>query len=529
METKRISVLFETEGTYPFKGGGVSVWSDILCRELKDIDFYILAITGNPIVSLQYELPTNIKKIILIPLWGSEEPINHFNSDNQPKDLLIRKRRTSLSVIKEKFIPLFKELLNKINKDDSYDLKTAILIYNLYCYFQIYDYKTTFRSEIVWKIFKEEMTIFFNNKHDKNYELPSLHDFTYSLRMLYHYLIPLSVGIPETDITHTSIAGFCGLASIISKIKYGTPMIVTDHGVFMRERYIAVSTSDFNYFSKKFLINLSTFISKLCYLFADQISPVCNFNKKWEILLGAQPEKIYTIYNGINPDLFRPKNKPSKTTKIPTVIAVSHIMPLKDIKSMIYSCYLVRKKIPNVKYIVYGSMDVDIPYTRECQKLIKRLKLEKNFSLAGFHADKSQLYNTGDIGILTSISEGFPYTILESMSCARPVVATDVGGVKEAINGYGILVKPLDIKAISEGVITLLNDNKLRLEMGKLARERILINFRISSTINAYLETYTRLKETKKIISKNTQNIQKKLVEDVGICWYMDFRIKNNN
>ncbi len=92
MIKKKPIVLFETEGSYPFSGGGVSTWAHILCSELQDqIDFYIYAITGNPFVESRYKLPDNIKKVIHIPLWGVEEPVQYYNAD-EPFSYQIEKK-----------------------------------------------------------------------------------------------------------------------------------------------------------------------------------------------------------------------------------------------------------------------------------------------------------------------------------------------------------------------------------------------------------------------------------------------------
>lgn len=68
------AILFETEGTYPFVGGGVSTWANILVNDLSEFDFYIYAVTGMPYVEYKYKLPSNVKLVRQIPLWGSEEP-----------------------------------------------------------------------------------------------------------------------------------------------------------------------------------------------------------------------------------------------------------------------------------------------------------------------------------------------------------------------------------------------------------------------------------------------------------------------
>jgi hypothetical protein len=63
-------VLLCTEGTYPYVGGGVSTWCDILCRQMPDVDFTLFTVTGNPDVRAEYELPVNARKMIHVPLWG---------------------------------------------------------------------------------------------------------------------------------------------------------------------------------------------------------------------------------------------------------------------------------------------------------------------------------------------------------------------------------------------------------------------------------------------------------------------------
>lgn len=68
MSDQRLSVLLQTEGTYPFAGGGVSTWCDTLCCSLEDVDFHIFAVTGKPSVSRKYDLPENIRQLRKLPL-----------------------------------------------------------------------------------------------------------------------------------------------------------------------------------------------------------------------------------------------------------------------------------------------------------------------------------------------------------------------------------------------------------------------------------------------------------------------------
>lgn len=516
MSNKKPIVLFETEGSYPYSGGGVSTWAHILCSELIDkIDFYIFAITGNPFVEPRYKLTENVKKIIHIPLWGVEEPVQYYDSEKPFSDQIEKKARTTREVVKTQFIPVFREFVSCLFDPFRDPQDISEILYGMWKYFSVYDYKITLKETSLWLDFKEQLIKEFVEV-EGNTEEPVVFDVTFGMRWLYHFLMPLATNVPkEVDVTHATIAGFPALASIVAKYEYGTPSMVTDHGVYIRERLINLGRADMPFFSKKLLLNLSTLVTRAVYYTADQISPVTTANQKWEVKFEADESKLLPIYNGVDTTIFTPTLKPSHTADKPTVVAVAHIFPLKDIETMIRTCDLVRKEIPDVQFIVYGSLDVDKDYVEKCEKLIKKLKVSDNFRFGGFHDKPSMVFNEGDISILTSISEGFPYTVIESMSCQRPVVATDVGGIKDALEGCGILCKPRDPQALADGVIKLLSDSNLRIELGKKSREKVLLNFTTKKSVDSYYSSYMDLISKPKVPLKNTIKLEsvKKLLE----------------
>lgn len=498
----RRSILLCTEGTYPFVEGGVSTWCDILCRSLEEVDFTLYAVTGNPEVAYKHDPPANVRSVIHIPLWGSPEPSADVAGDGSLAARHGRRRATGESIVEAEFVPLLRSLIRGIEGGE-HDLDAhGAVVHRMWRYFQGHDWRSTWRAAPAWRAFVEEALRPYRERPDDflPHEFPSLFDLTTAMRWLYHFMMPLNAPVPETDIVHTTIAGFAGLPGIVARQERGTPFLVTDHGVWVRERYIGVSASDFSVYTKRFLMGLSSHISRLNYHFADVVAPVTGFNRRWELLYGADSNKIEVIRNGIDPAVFVPRRKPETTSGAPVVVAAARVFPLKDIETMIASAAVVRETLPDVRYILYGSLDADPEYTRRCRALVSELGLEDTFVFGGHHRNPAELYAEGDVCALSSISEAFPYTVLEAMACGRPVVATDVGGVREALEGFGIVVPPRDPEAFGAAVVRLLEDHELRQELGRQGRDEVLAKYRISSSVGGYRRLYERLSHSERYL-----------------------------
>ncbi|NUY79909.1 GT4 family glycosyltransferase PelF [Flavobacterium sp. MAH-1] len=498
--SEKYNVLLILEGTYPYNGGGVSTWAHMLCSDVSNANYSLYSINADFETKPKYELSDNVKDVVQVPLWSPLEPQEMINYGKKFHKFVERKENTNDTNIENIFLPIFERLIKTIYAANPEAEDMDDVIFDMWRYFQKNDYKKTMRSKQVWDAFRYLMHDIIVADKD---EEATLYDLTVAMRWIYRFLIPLSIDVPKADLTHLTLSGFPVIPALVLKYKYGTPMIVTEHGVFIRERLIAINASEYSFFLKKMLIKFSEAITSLVYHKADRILSVNKFNMIWEKMYGADPNKIDVIYNGIDHKLFVPKAKPEHLVGTPTVVAAARIFELKDIITMIKSCAVVKQVIPNVKYLVYGDNNAVPEYTAECNKLISELGLEDNFILAGFHNKPHELFCEGDISILTSISEGFPYTVLESMSCGIPVVATDVGGVTEALDPTcGFICKPKDHVEIGNSVITLLQDKALREKMGANARKKVAENFTIGKFIYEYEQVYDRMlsKRTKQVV-----------------------------
>ncbi len=483
----RIKIVWTGEGTYPYTTGGVSTWADILMHELKNIDFVLIPIQMHPYVKLKFDIPPNVVDILNVPLWGTEEPIEYIRKIEFSKiyEAKIKTQVDNHIGVLEPIIILVLEHIFR-HKNDLEALGNAL--YEFYEYFQIYDYYETFRSERLWNIYKDYIL-----KHYEKVEedVPTVFDMIEGLRYLYRFFISLLPTLPKADIYHSSAAAFCGLSCVIAKKKFGSKFLLTEHGVYIREQYLAASRNQMPLRTKEFLMGLITLVSKLNFHFADIVSPVCDYNSRWEKKWGVDEKKIYTIYNGIDTNVFK-QFKVQKEEERPTVVMVARIDPLKDIETFIKTAQLVTKEIPDVLFKLYGPI-VDEKYYHLCQKLVKELEVEKNFVFSGLTNSPQSAYNEGDVVMLTSISEAFPFVVIEAMACEKVVISSDVGGTKEVLEGFGFVVRPKAYAEFAEKVIYILKNPDIALEMGHDAREAILNGFTIEDMVENYGRLYKNL------------------------------------
>jgi len=480
----RLKVVLTAEGTYPYYRGGVSTWADILVKRLDDIDFRILAIMMHPYITINFKLPPNITELINVPLWGTEEPTEYV-SGLKFSEIFSRKLKNHDEVIGTVTFIIQKITHAIYNKNPNLAEVGRDLVI-LHDIFQEYDYRTVFRSERLWDFFYETTLDFYRHSVEK----PSVYEIVESLRWLYRFFISLLSPIREADIYHSSAAAFCGLPCVIAKIKKGVKFVLTEHGIYMREQYLFASREKMPVRTKEFFYGLISLVSKLNYFFADQVAPVCAHNKRWELKLGTPEDKIRVIYNGIDTDLFRKMNVPRNTR--PTVVMVARIDHLKDIETYIRTCSLVKQKMPDILFKLYGPV-VEEDYFGICKKLVADLQLDGNFIFEGLSFTTEVANNEGDVIVLTSISEAFPFAVLEGMACEKVVISSDVGGTREVLEGFGFIIKPRDARAFAEKICYVLENPAEAAEIGIEARQRVLNGFRIEDMVRNYRHTYYSL------------------------------------
>jgi len=196
---------------------------------------------------------------------------------------------------------------------------------------------------------------------------------------------------------------------------------------------------------------------------ADQVITVCKFNAEKLLSLGVSSNKLHVIPNGYDERLFKPIPAAKAREKLglpqnkKILLSVGNLVDVKGHAYLIGTISLVLRKRKDVLLIIVGSG----PLKELLQSMVKKYRLEDHVMLAGGrrHEEIPIWMNASDIFILPSLQEGFPTVIPEAMACGKPVVATKVGGVPEAIysDELGILVPPKDSESLSWAILEVLD------------------------------------------------------------------------
>jgi polysaccharide biosynthesis protein PelF len=285
----------------------------------------------------------------------------------------------------------------------------------------------------------------------------------------------------------------------VGKKEHDCPMIITEHGVAFRELMLYSSNYVYDEPSKVFSKVFTHNVVRALYHSADIIAPVCHANTVWEKMLGAEDSKIRVIYNGVDTNRFRPLPLP-KPPRNPMVVFVGRVDSFKDIVCLVTSISIAKKELPALECLIYGS-STDLEYSQRCIRAIEVLGLADSVRFMGPTKTPEKAYSLGDVVVSSSITEGFPFSVIEAMSCGKTVVATDVGGVREALDSCGVLVKSRHPSEIADAIVSLLKNDKLRNELGLAAMRRARQKFTLDQSIQKYKELYLEALEQRKPVS----------------------------
>jgi glycosyltransferase involved in cell wall biosynthesis len=246
-------------------------------------------------------------------------------------------------------------------------------------------------------------------------------------------------------------------------------MVLAEHGVYVRESYLAAARSGGSPGARFTATRLARGLTRVAYEGADMVAPVSDANAYWEMGLGVDAAKILVLYNG----LARPPS-PAPPPRNRTVVVMGRIDPLKDVHTTLRVAAETLELVPGARFLHYGPVtDGEEAYGRSCHSLHEQLGLGDRFAFMGRTTDPLGAVRDADVFLMTSISEGLPMSILEAMGQGRPVVATGVGGVPDVVRGCGLVTPPGDVHGLARAVTTLLDRPALAWQLGRRGHDRL--------------------------------------------------------
>jgi glycosyltransferase involved in cell wall biosynthesis len=217
--------------------------------------------------------------------------------------------------------------------------------------------------------------------------------------------------------------------------------------------------------------------------------------------LRISPDKLETVYKGHDISWYSQKTLTSRSDLgIPDsafVVGCTAVMRrVKGVDDLIEAAGTALKQIPNLHLLLVGTIK-----DPAIEVALKNFPDRSRIHLTGFRTDAASLGQLMDVTVMASKSrEGFPKSVIEAMAQGIPPVVTAVGGMPELVGGgeAGLLVPPCNPTRLADALVKLFSDNKLRKELGEMARSRIENVFSLESSITI---TYTIFEQ---VATKNT-------------------------
>lgn len=454
------------EGTFPYVSGGVSSWVNQMIRAYPDYRFAIVFLGSrrDDYTTFKYELPANVvhfeEHFLYDDITSTERP-----PPRQGNEEAFR----LASQLHEKFVPgcprqealdAFKEVAHamlpggKLNLDDF------------------------LHSERSWEIICDRYRRFCTD--------PSFVDYFWTVRIMHTplwMLANVAQNLIPVRALHAVSTGYAGFLGALLHQTRGTPLILSEHGIYTKERKIDLFKSEWirdnrnvfqrdptelSYF-RQMWIRLFEWLGRFCYDSADPIIALYEANRLRQVADGALPERTFNIPNGISLARFSPLRDLRPATPPPVLCLIGRVVPIKDIKTFIRAMRRVVNYLPEAEGWIAGPEDEDKSYAEECHNLVRSLGLQEHVRFLGFQKVDDLMPKIG-LTILSSISEALPLVILEGYAAGVPTISTDVGSCRQLIEGLtpedralghsGAVVNIADPQSLADAALALLGNHE---------------------------------------------------------------------
>ncbi|MBS0336158.1 MAG: GT4 family glycosyltransferase PelF [Proteobacteria bacterium] len=449
------------EGTFPYVSGGVSSWVNQVIRAFPEYRFALVFIGSqeSDYGEMKYKLPDNVVHLERHYIHSAaEKPRVRAQAGDPATFEMVERLHAYFRSPSPEGEPVIGESLAALSSSGS--LSDESFLY----------------SRASWDYTTDQYRRFSRD--------PSFIDYFWTIRIMHQPLWQLS-RVAEQLIPvkayHTISTGYAGFLAAILKWKTGRPVILSEHGIYTKERKIDLFQSQWikdnrDAFSKDpaeigylraLWIRFFESLGRMCYSASDDIVALYETNRLRQVADGADAARTRNIPNGIDlPRLsklraLRPADPP------PILCLLGRVVPIKDLKTFIRAMRTVVNRMPEAQGWIAGPEDEDPGYVAECRELVQSLGLADSVKFLGFQRIDALLPQVGLL-VLSSISEALPLVVLEGYAAGVPVVTTDVGSCRQLVHGLpgedaafgaaGRVVGIADPTALATAALELLTD-----------------------------------------------------------------------
>jgi polysaccharide biosynthesis protein PelF len=504
----RVDVCLVLEGTYPYVKGGVSTWVHDLIGSLPELRFAVVHVAPQrgTYKKKLYALPANVVRLTDLycrePLVRGRDPAAPQRAARAERHRYADPRRTSRVLHGIRRLHLEDQVDASLLDDlASGDLSAGAFLHG----------RASFEltTELCERLAPDA----------------SFLDFFWHFRSMHLPLVRLlGAEPPAATVYHALCTGYAGLLAAVWSHRAGRPLILTEHGLYSRERYFELNRAAWMRGTRdgrpaggtdgstgsptatalrRMWARFFHALARCAYTQASAVVTLCEANQRRQIADGAPADRTFIVPNGIDLEAFpaRVRGNPSPAA-VPGVVRVGFVgrlVPIKDVVTLVRACFLALQTV-EVDVRIFGPIDEDPRYVRRCRRLVAKLGLEREIR---FEATQpiERIYPELDIMVLTSFSEGQPLVILEAGAAGLPVVASDVGACRELLEGRtdtdrrigpsGIVTRLAAPEETAAAIARLARDPELRRRMGAAGRRRVASFYRKSATVSAYRALYT--------------------------------------
>lgn len=467
-----MKVCLVVEGCYPYVVGGVSSWIHSLIQQFPETEFLVQTVTADRKQrgKFAYELPENVTEVREIYL--QDEDWTGTGRSRGRRKLTPREFSAVSSLVMGQEVQW--EQVFAAFEDPELSLNGLLMGPQF--------------LEMVQECYLQK----FSNLN--------FTDFLWTIRSMYLPLFHTLKNRPvDADLYHCVCTGYAGVWGAMAKSLYHSPLLISEHGIYTREREEEIIKAGWVSGAYKNLwIEQFQKMSRCAYDHADRVTSLFQDARLLQLELGCPREKAIVTPNGIDVEHFAGTPGKDPDDRHFNIGAILRVAPIKDVKTLLHAFDYAKQRRDDLKLYVMGPWDEEPEYAEECFSLVKRLEL-RDVEFTGRVEVKDYLGKM-DTLILTSISEGQPLTVLEGFAAKKPCIATNVGNCRGLLYGEaddfgpaGILTPVMGVEKIGEAILTLAGDPGLVSRMGEAGYRRVREHYTIQQMRRTYRELYASL------------------------------------